>query len=137
VTPDHSPVFFLDRNLGRNIVAAALRDVGMLVEVQDDHFAHDTTDEVRLAEVGKRGWFVITLDERIRYRKVELEALRYHRVGAFLLVRWRGSTAVGLADALIHARAAMLRLTSKRRRPFIAKVYGDGKATLWETFENR
>lgn len=131
------PVFFLDRNFGRKTVAAALRKAGFRIEVQDDHFAQDTTDEVWLKEVGKRGWFVITLDERIRYRKLEQEAVRRHRVGMFLLVRWKGSTGLALAEALTSAKKAMLRLAAKERRPFIAKIYGDGRVSLWLTFAKK
>ena len=131
---DATPVFFLDRNLGRKIVPKLLREAGFVVEPQDDHFAQDTTDEVWLKEVGKRGWFVITLDERIRYRKLEQEAVRRHRVGMFLLVRWKGSTGVALAEALARAKKAILRIAAKQRRPFIAKVYGDGRVSLWLTF---
>ena len=36
--PQHDePVFFLDRNLGRHVVASRLRAVGMPVELHDDH----------------------------------------------------------------------------------------------------
>jgi hypothetical protein len=128
------PVFFLDRNFGRNIAPAALRQAGFTVEVMDDHFPPDTPDDVWLKEVGKRGWFVVTLDERIRYRRLEQDAVRLSKVGMFLLVRWKGSTGQALAEALIAARAGLMRLVAKQSRPFIAKVYRDGGVALWVPF---
>jgi hypothetical protein len=40
-----APTFFLDRSLGKNLVAEALRTAGVQVEVHDDHFAPDAKDE--------------------------------------------------------------------------------------------
>jgi PIN like domain len=82
------PEFFIDRSLGRNAVAAALRadgwDVRTLAEV---YGAHEETvpDEKRLGRCADEGWIVLTKDKRIRYRPAEIEALRTHRVKAFVL----------------------------------------------------
>jgi hypothetical protein len=134
VSHGSDPVFFLDRNFGRKTVAAALREAGFRIEVQDDHFTQDTRDEVWLSDVGKRGWFVLTRDERIRYRRLEQEAVHRFRVGMFLLVHWKGSTGPTMAAALIKAKAAIMRFASKQRRPFIAKVYSDGRVSVWLPF---
>ena len=45
------------------------------MEIHDDHFAPDTPDTVWLAEVGARGWVVLTKDSRIRRHPLELQAL--------------------------------------------------------------
>lgn len=65
--PPEPSVFFIDRSLGKKIVAQALRDIGETVEIHDDHFAPDAKYEDWLVEVGKRGWIVLTKDDRIRY----------------------------------------------------------------------
>lgn len=57
------PVFFLDRNLGRSVVAEALREAGAHVEVHNEHFAQDERDDVWLDAVGARGWIVVTCCE--------------------------------------------------------------------------
>jgi uncharacterized protein with PIN domain len=62
---------FLDRSLGKNIVAEALRKAG----VHDDHFKQDVTDTTWLTIVGKRKWVVLTKDRRIRFRAIERQAL--------------------------------------------------------------
>lgn len=131
MTDGSEPVFFLDRNLGRKTVPALLRSAGFRVEVMDDHFAPDTRDEVWLEAVGKCAWFALTLDSKIRYRRAEQDAVRRFRVGLFLLVRWKGSTAATMAEALIRAKARMMRVVRKNPRPFIAKVHGDGRVTVW------
>lgn len=131
MTDGPEPVFFLDRNFGRKTVPGILRDAGFTVEVMDDHFAPDTADEVWLERVGRRGWFAVTLDERIRYRRAEQEAVRRFSVGLFLLVRWKASKAADLAGALVNARVGMLRVASRQQRPFIAKVYSDGRVSMW------
>jgi PIN like domain len=47
--------------------AGALRVAGAQIEVHDDHFPQDAPDELWLPEVGRRGWAVLTKDDRIRY----------------------------------------------------------------------
>jgi hypothetical protein len=61
-------VFFIDRSLGRKIVAQGLRDVDEIVKIHDDRFAPYAKEVEWLVEVGKRGWIVLTKDDRIRYR---------------------------------------------------------------------
>src|SRR4051812_30434760 len=82
--PPEPLTFFLDRNLGKKAVADALRQADVEVHVHDDHFPPDTRDEEWLAEVGKRGWIVLTKDTRIRYRSSELTALVKANVSAFV-----------------------------------------------------
>ena len=67
--------FFLDRSLGKEVIAKALRDNGILVEVHDHHFPSDAKDEVWLAEVGSRGWIVLTKDRRFHNRVLEIAAI--------------------------------------------------------------
>jgi len=85
-TPTDAPLtFFVDRSLGAHDVPDALRTAGVLVEIHDDHFAHDTPDTVWLAEVGACGWVVLTKDSRIRRHPLELQALLAANVAAFML----------------------------------------------------
>jgi predicted nuclease of predicted toxin-antitoxin system len=80
-----SPVFFLDRSLGKKRIATALRQVGAIVHIHDDYFPPDAKDEDWLAEAGRREWVVLTKDHRIRYRHVERLALMRGGVAAFIL----------------------------------------------------
>ena len=55
-----------------------------MVEIHDDHFPSDAKDELWLAEVGIRGWIVLTKDDRNRYRAIERTALASAKVKAFV-----------------------------------------------------
>jgi predicted nuclease of predicted toxin-antitoxin system len=83
--PPESYIFFVDRSLGKYVVANALRAAGAVAEAQDDHFQPDAADEEWLAEVGQRKWIVLTKDNRLRYHPREKAALLRHGVRAFIL----------------------------------------------------
>lgn len=69
-------VFFIDRSLGQKVIAGRLRQCGVQVEIHDDHFPQNDPDEDWISEVGKRGWVVLTKDDRIRYRPAALNGLQ-------------------------------------------------------------
>jgi hypothetical protein len=124
--PLEKAVFFLDRSVGRRSVAEPLREAGLVVELHDDHFPQDALDEEWLMEVGRRGWCVITRDDRIRYRRVETEAVRSARVAMFVVVS-KNLTGPQTADVLLRALDRVGRFLSSHRPPFIAKIYRDGR----------
>ena len=70
--PHSEPVLFLDRNLGKHVIAEALRSAGICVEVHDDHLPIDAPDEDWIALAGRKGWIVLTKDKNIRYRHAQL-----------------------------------------------------------------
>ena len=83
--PPESLTLFLDRSLGKKVVAEALRSAGARVEVHDDHFAQDVDDATWLTAAGRNGWVVLTKDRRIRFRATERQALLEAGVRAFVL----------------------------------------------------
>jgi PIN like domain len=99
------------------------------VEVHDDHFPQDAPDELWLPEVGRRGWAVLTKDDRIRYRQAETTAASAAGVALFIFTG-KGMRGTAIADALVQALPAMAELLEKRRRPFVAKVSRVGAVTL-------
>jgi len=124
--PLETAVFFIDRSVGKRLVAEPLRAAGLTVELHDDHFPQDALDEEWLAEVGRRRWYVITRDDRIRYRVVEAAAVRSARVGMFVVVS-KNLTGPQTAEVLLKALARIRRFLASSRRPFIAKIYRDGR----------
>jgi hypothetical protein len=74
--PPDGTVFFIDRSLGVEPIRTELISCGLVVEIHDDHFARDEEDRVWLKTVGERGWVVLTKDQRLRYRPLEISALR-------------------------------------------------------------
>lgn len=53
---------------------ARLRSLHPVVIAHDDMFSQDVDDEVWLREAGRRGWVVLTRDDKIRYRPGEQQA---------------------------------------------------------------
>lgn len=129
--PPEPLTYFLDRSLGRIRLATALRQAGLNIEVHDDHFPQDATDEEWLAAVGKDGWVVFTKDERIRYHSRELGALISHGVRAFVLTA-RDVTAEEMAAIFLSAREKIEKFLSSNPGPFMVAVARSGTLrVLW------
>ena len=127
--PDLAHVFFIDRSLGQKIIAERLRQNHVHVEVHDDHFPQNALDEDWLSEVGKRGWIVLTKDDRLRYRPAALESYRRHDVRVFIF----GSgemKAQEMADAFTKALPKVLRFVRNKPAPFFARISRTGLVSL-------
>ena len=124
-----SPVFFLDRSLGKKRIATALRQAGAIVHVHDDYFPPDAKDEDWLTQVGQNGWVVLTKDHRIRYRHVERLALMKAGVAAFILTSGdlQGEE---MARIFVKALPRISRFLKNHQKPFIAKITKDGSVSL-------
>lgn len=111
-------VFFVDRSLGNKFVPEALRTAGARVEIHEKHFPDDAEDADWLAEVGRRGWVVLTKDDRIRYRPHEIHAIERAQVRAFVLTtaRMKGAEMAGLFATLALKLA---RLAINTPAPFV------------------
>ncbi|HEX9876398.1 MAG TPA: hypothetical protein VGC50_07085 [Gammaproteobacteria bacterium] len=127
-------VIFLDRNLGRTVVAERLRREGARVEIHDDHFPDQRTpDEAWLRFAGQRGWVVITPDARIRYRANEKAAVESARVRQFVLTA-RGLTGREIGELLAKALPKIRRLVEEFEPPFIGKITKGVSVSLYESF---
>ena len=120
---------FLDRSLGRRVVAEAIRAAGVEVHIHDDHFPQDTTDEEWLLAVGRQGWIVLTKDDRIRYRPQERAALIHAHVRAFVLVGGNLSAAA-MAEIFVRALPEIQNFVDRYPPPFIARISRGAAVTL-------
>jgi len=75
---------FFDRDMGRTI-PEALRALDLDVERHDDHLDPRTKDEQWLEEIGRRGWPVISRDQRLLRNQSARRALADNKVGCFVL----------------------------------------------------
>lgn len=86
---DPTPEFFVDRSLGHHLIPGALRALGFVVHTMRSVYGpraeEVVPDAVWLERAGQEGWVVLTKDDAIRRRPVELEALAAHDVRAFCL----------------------------------------------------
>lgn len=108
-----------------------LRSAGFECEIHDDHFDQHTEDAVWLNAVADRKWVVITKDERIRYRPLEIRALELARLRTFIMIcgNVRGSDTAAI---LVNAMPGILKVIGNRAGPFIYYVYKD--STLKRAF---
>ena len=124
---------FIDRSLGREKVAAALRAAGAQVEPHDAHFPPNAPDPEWLQAVGARGWVVLSKDKNIRYRGAEKAAVAGAKVALFI---FRGGSMRGdeIAHSIAYALPKILRLVRLKSRPFIATISKSGDVKLVESF---
>ncbi|MBI3370683.1 MAG: hypothetical protein HY017_02850 [Betaproteobacteria bacterium] len=120
-----SPVFFVDRSLGKHVVAQALRAAGARVEVHDDHFHQGATDVEWLTGAGARDWVVRSKDERIRRDPFERDAFEKARVKAFFLTQ-QGLAGPEMAEIFVRALPGILRRARHQPGPFIYTVSRGG-----------
>ena len=79
-----------------------------------------------MAEAGKRGWVVLTKDRRIRYRKLEQDALVNNGAKAFVFI---GGAMTGeeMGQVLGKAALAMARRGVSVPAPFIFTIGRSGR----------
>lgn len=121
--PLEDPVFFVDRSLGGRSVVRILREAGWKVERHDDHFPADTPDTTWILEVGRRGWFILTADDRLRYNPTEKGALLSSGTLTFILASRKNLTGPEMGGAFRAVRASILAVIESQPPPAIFKVY--------------
>lgn len=91
----------------------------------------EAKDKDWLTSVGRRGWVVLTKDDRIRYRATEWAALKKAGVKTFVLTsgQLQGKE---MAEAFIKALPKMKRLPIRRQGFVIAKVMRSGTVSVLE-----
>lgn len=127
--PPEGTVFFIDRSLGVEPIRCALEKEGLSVQIHDDHFKRDEEDRVWLQDVGGRGWVVLTKDQRLRYRPLEIAALRSSGARVFILIagNLRGSE---IASVFVSALPAICNILRAHRGPFVGRIAKSGKIVL-------
>ncbi|MCC6367518.1 MAG: hypothetical protein IT165_28690 [Bryobacterales bacterium] len=123
--PPDETIFFIDRSLGIEPIRTELLSAGLAVEIHDDHFARDEEDRVRLRTVGERGWVVLTKDQRLRYRPLEIAALRASKARVFVLTagNLRGTE---IAAVFVTALPRIYKVLHSLPGPFVARVSQSG-----------
>ena len=115
------PVFFLDRSIGKRIVASALVEAGANVELHDDHFLPDAPDIEWITEVSRRGWVILTRDKRIRYRPLELAAVQASGARLFVITP-KELTGAEMGALVVRHLRRLVHLGKSRPGPFVARV---------------
>ena len=119
--------FIFDRCLSKQLVeglrAFGETDIHYLDELG---FSQDAADTTWLKHAGENGITVITKDKDVQRHRAEREALKEHRVGAFVLVG-KNQKKWDLIVQVIRNWTAIKDLAEKTPPPFIFKVRPRGE----------
>jgi hypothetical protein len=120
--------FYFDENLGIQL-SNGLREFGEDTCHSRDCSFNGVADDIWLRYVGDQGWFLITVDRRIRRRPLEKEALIQHKVGAFFLLgksmsRW------AYVEQLVRSWNRIKEIAARERRPFAYSISNRGTQIL-------
>jgi hypothetical protein len=137
---DEPFVFFVDRCLGGKVVPDALRQAladKEELKVHHEHFEADAEDTEWLVEVGKRGWVVISQDQRIIRNPLEQRTLLAANVAFFGI----GQANLGGQEtgrALVEALPVIRRALRRFKCPIIATVTLKGEVVVkWDEGQRR
>ena len=123
-----SLTFFLDYQIGRYVVADALRAAGARVEVHINHFPQDAPDTEWISEVGKHEWVLITKDQNIRRNPLERAAYQGAKLRGFV-VTGKDMDGKELAYLLVLSLSGMVRRVSGRKGPVLFAISRGGTFT--------
>ncbi len=124
-------VLFLDRNLGNNIIAKALRKAGHQVEIHDDHLPLDAPDEDWIRLTSSRGWIGLTKDKQIRYRTAEISAIKEYGARV-IVIRAKNQTGHELAEILVKYHSRIRNFAARECAPFIAGITRSGDVRRYD-----
>lgn len=105
-----------------------MRAAGAVVERVRGAIPSGTPDEEWLAIVGERRWVALMRDQRIRWRRLEREALKAAKVGAFVFTGGQ-ATAQDTADAIVPKLAKLAAIARSEPRPFLYSLSRGGSLT--------
>ena len=124
-------VFYIDRNLGKIAVPAALRSAGFTAEVHDDHLPPDAPDELWISLCGKQNWIAVTKDKNIRFRTHELSSIKAHKAKIFVL-RAKNLTGQSQGELLARHAKRLLNFALAEPGPFVAGIDRAGKIKKYD-----
>ena len=123
-----SLTFFLDYQIGRYLVADALREAGASVEVHIDNFSQSATDLEWIPEIGRRGWVLITRDANIRRNLLERAAYEHAELRGFV-VTGKDMGGPELAALLVRSLRSMTNRAAGRPGPLLFTISRGGVFT--------
>jgi hypothetical protein len=116
--------FFVDRSLGRHVVADALRAEGLIVQTLYERYAETEEfieDEVWIREVTQDGLVILMKDDRIRRKPREQQAILESGARAFVVTN-ANLTGEQLAELFVGNRHRIIQ-RSRHAGPYIYGVY--------------
>jgi hypothetical protein len=125
------PPIFLDENLAGKRLPEGLRKAGLTVKPLHEEFRRGILDSDLLPQIGKQGWILLTKDNQIRRRPLEIESFIAARLRVFVFESAE-MTSEGMLDAFRKALPAIEGVVKKRKPPFVMRIGVTGRVTvLW------
>jgi len=121
------PEFLIDHSLGRLVLPAALREVGLAVKTLADVYGEAKSQEIEDVDwinlAASRNWVVLCKDDRIRRRPAERQALTDGNVRVFCLTNRH----LSFADQAAYFVDNRFRIIQKSNKPgpYLYGVYKD------------
>lgn len=128
--PKLRPIF-LDENLAGKRLPEGLRKDGLTVKLLHEEFQRGISDPDLLPQIGKQDWILLTKDDQIRRRPLEIEAFIAARLRVFVFESAE-MTSAEMLDAFRKALPVVGRVAKKQKPPFVMRVGKTGRVTpLW------
>jgi hypothetical protein len=111
---------YLDQSFDCEEVKVFLSAANIKFRVYSQDFPAGAEDPAILSLAGQRGWAMLTLDSRNRYRTLEHMCILRHKVRQFIFTANLGEAA--LARLLVNVYPKMRKFAREHPRPFVANV---------------
>lgn len=117
-------IFFFDRCVGKRVPRALLA-LGTRCDFETRYhegegYKHNLDDDVWLAEVGGKGWFVFSYDAKWKDEAVAIEAIKQHNIGCFHL-HGASSLSFDRLASFVRSYDKIMETAKNERRPFIVQ----------------
>ena len=115
-------VFFFDRCVGKRVPRALLQ-LGTRCDFEvkyheGEGYRHNLDDDIWLADVGAKGWFVFSYDAKWQDEAPAVEAIRQHSIGCFYL-HGASSLAFDRMASFVRSYDKIMQIAKTDRRPYI------------------
>lgn len=121
-------ILVLDENLSGHRIVQGLQERGIPAQPQTNFMERGLPDEDVLRILKKTpDAFLLSKDADFHRRPAVRAALEQHGIGAFVITAHKGKTAPQLVELVAAAWPHLVRFAAHHRRPFVAKILGDGK----------
>jgi hypothetical protein len=118
--------FIVDENLGPPIAHGMAGFKEPIVHVADcEDLGKGVQDPTLLEYIGRKGWFLLTIDKKISKNPEEKHSFRKHKIGAFFLGGDHRSNCFRIQQ-LVRNWPKIKELAAKTTRPFVYRVRPTG-----------
>jgi hypothetical protein len=121
-------VFYLDESIYSRVLAGAIADLGAQVRTPADAAGFGAADAEWLTTVAESGWLVLMRDQRIRYRRLERDALTEAGIGSFVFTGGQASAAE-TAAVVTRMLQKLSNIGRSEPKPFLYSFGATGSLT--------